>query len=83
MMAFPGMLVDAATQAGMAVPLDPDRFSNNDFPHFFVFCQLQLGRRMAWDEHWENAKVIAQIPVEELKKLTLEGFIARGLRYTA
>ena len=58
MLAFPGMLVDAAEKAGMKVPqnADEDSWSGNEYPHFYVFCKLQLGRIMRPGEHWENAK---------------------------
>jgi hypothetical protein len=82
MMGFEGMLVDAAIAAGMKVPPDPDNtpYRKEDFPHFWVFCRLQLNRAIQWGEHWENAKVIANIPEEKLKTMTLEHFIAEGLR---
>ena len=79
MMAFPGMLVPAAEQAGMKVPEDPDEFDAEEFPHFQVFCNAQLCRPMTPGEHWENAKVIAEIPDAEIRMLTLPDLIGRGL----
>jgi hypothetical protein len=90
MMAFEVMLVGAATEAGMKVPpegqLDQEdetkQFDKEEYPHFWVFCCLQLGRPMgSWSEHWDNAKIIADIPVEELKTMKLEDFLAKGLHY--
>lgn len=80
MLAFPSMLLSAAEKAGMPCPPNPDKFETEEFPHFHVFCNVQLGRAMEWDEHWENAKVLARIPVEELKLLTLEDLLEKGLR---
>jgi len=81
MMAFPGMLVGAAEKAGMKVPPDPDNFLAEEYLHFQVFCILQLWRPIKWGEHWENAEIIASIPEEELKTMTLEDFLDKGLHY--
>jgi hypothetical protein len=95
MMVFPSMLMTAATQAGMKVPTESEleRYEEVEdlardfpdfiqrYPHFHVFCNLQLCRPIRWGEHWENAKVIAAIPLEKLKTMTLEDFIAAGLEY--
>lgn len=84
MLAFPSMLVPAAEKAGMAVPPEPNSFSKHDFPHFAVFCALQLGRRMNdFTEHWDNARIIAAIPVDQLKTMYLEDFINAGVSYAA
>jgi hypothetical protein len=88
MIAFARMLVSAAQKAGMSVPEDPDSFkeSKEAHPHFFVFCMLQLGRPVRYHGehwHWDNAKLIAEIPKEEIMKLTLEDFIARGLSFSS
>lgn len=82
MMAFPSMLVSAAEKAGMKVPEDPDEFEREDYPHFAIFCALQLGRRIQMGEHWDNAKVIAAVPEDEIRTLTLEDFINRGLSWS-
>lgn len=83
MLAFPSMLTSAAEQAGMKFPSDPDDFSPEEFPHFQVFCSVQLGRRMNHlSEHWDNAKVIAAIPDEEIKKVSLDDLIDRGLSWS-
>lgn len=83
MMAFPGMLIHAAVEAGMSVPDDPDVDDMDSFkethPHFWVFCVLQLGRPMQWGEQWDNAATIARIPVELLKTMDLAAFRAAGV----
>ena len=85
MMAFPSMLLEPAAQAGMSHPtgdFDEENLDSikEEYPHFFIFCQLQLGRRMEPGEHWENAKVIAKIPTKELVKMTVEDFRKRGVQ---
>lgn len=70
MMAFPSMLVDAATKAGMKIPPDPDNFKPEEFPHFHVYCNVQLGRAITWGNHWNNAEIITKVPEEKLKTIT-------------
>lgn len=79
MIAFPGMIAKAAEQAGMTVPVDPDEeFNADEFPHFHVYCNVQLGVPVTWGNHWENAKIIAAIPVENIKKVTYTELVEKG-----
>ena len=79
MMAFATMLVPAASAAGMTVPDDPEDFNADEFPHFHVFCVLQLGKPMRTPgECWENAKVIAGIPGDLICHITVGGCVDRG-----
>ena len=83
MIAFPSTLVPAAKKAGIKCPETPDNFDKGKFPHFHCFCILQLARRMEPGEHWHNAKVISEIPVDELREMTIEQFITKGLKYSS
>lgn len=81
MLAFPVMLVSAAKDANMSVPDNPDDFDREKFPHFAVFCNTQLGTRMSEPNiHFENAKVIAKIPDDEIKKVTIINLYNLGYR---
>jgi hypothetical protein len=83
MFAFPGMLVEAAIKAGMKVPNDPDSFDANEYPHFLVFCTVQLGTSMPYPGvHFDNAKVVASIPNDQITKVTLSDLISAGLCIT-
>lgn len=83
MIAYPSLLVPAAVQAGMSVPADPDAdFNKEEFPHFWVFRQIQCGAPMpSPDAHWENAKVIAKLSVAELKTVTMFGLVKLGCQF--
>ena len=82
MIAFPTMLEGPATLAGMRVPPDPNNYSSDEFPHFHCFCVLQLHRPMKMDgEQWRNAEIIASIPEEQLREMTLSDFLAAGLEW--
>lgn len=80
MIAFRGMLVGAAEKAGIKIPADPDKYDKDEYTHWHVFCLVQLGRPTRYHgEHWDNAKVIAEIPDDEIAKVMLEDLIGRGL----
>jgi hypothetical protein len=84
MIAFPTILASYAREAGMSVPDDPDQFmeQREEFPHFAVYCLLQLGTSMpnAMSAR-TNADVIAALPAEEIKTMTLADFEARGFEH--
>jgi len=72
MLAFRSMLIEPAKKAGMSVPNDAENFSSDLFPHFRVFCNMQIGRPMPTPScHWDNAKIIAAIPDDKIKIICL------------
>ena len=82
MIIYPSQLIPAAEEAGMKVPQlsKNDEFNPELAPHFHVFCQIQLGRPLTnWNEHWENAKVIASVPDDQIRTITTKELIARGV----
>lgn len=80
MIAFPGMLIAPAKEAGMKYPPNPDDFKCEEFPHFQVFCNVQLGRGMpSPTSHWHNASVIAEISDDEIMQIDLLDLIQRGI----
>lgn len=80
MLAFPMLLVSPAQEAGITVPKNLDDFDPEQFPRFHVFCCIQLGARMpSPTSHWDNAKVIASLTDDEVKTVTLDELVNRGL----
>lgn len=79
MIAFAGLLVGPATEAGIKVPDDPEEYDPNEFVHFHVFCNVQLGAPMSPETPLANAIIIAQLTEAELRTLTLKQLIARGI----
>jgi hypothetical protein len=71
MIVFPFLLIPAAQEASMKVPPDADNFDPNEFPHFRVFCNIQLSRPATPTEHWENAVKIAAIPEDKIRNITM------------
>jgi hypothetical protein len=81
MIAFPGMLIAPAKEAGMKIPENADNFNSEEFPHFKVFCFVQLGRPMPFPtSHWENAKVVASIPQEKIFTITAGELLDMGIQ---
>ena len=80
MIAFPEMLIAPAEKAGMAVPPDSENFDREEYPHFAVFCAVQLGASMPTPvAHWDNTKVIAAVPEDKIRIITFKQLIANGL----
>lgn len=89
MLLFPSMLAPHAKSAGMPVPSDDqitamekgdDEPVKQGFPHFFVFCNIQLGRRLtSWAEPADNAVVIAAIPADKIKTVTIDDLRELGV----
>lgn len=83
MIAIPSILAVAAKKAGIKVPEDPDKFleQKTEFPHFYVFCAIQLGTSMPYPGvHFDNAKVIAEIPDSQIHTITYTELQALGFR---
>lgn len=79
MLVFPSTLESAAEAAGISVPPDSHDFKKEDFPHFFILCQTQLGRSMVPGEHFENAKKIAPLTREQLETMSWDDFSKLGV----
>jgi len=85
MIAYAGMLLEPARQAKMKVPqesmIDERDLSplREHYPHFFVYCMLQLGQPMPYPTaHWENAKVVAGFSEADVRCMTPEQFVKAG-----
>lgn len=77
------MLIHAAQEAGMSVPEDADNFSAEHFPHFNVFCNMQLGAAMPYPGcHFDNAKIIKDIPDDKILTVKVSDIIALGFHYS-
>lgn len=80
MLAFAGMLVPFAESAGMKVPKDPENFDANQYPHFYVYRVLQIGRPIIRNvSHAENARIIAEIPEDQIRLVTFPELIMMGV----
>lgn len=81
MIAFPFMLVGPAQQAGILTPPDPENYEPNEFKHWHLFRMVQLGQSMpSPDSHWENAKIIAALPEDDVTTITWEVLKIKGIQ---
>ena len=80
MIIFPKMLVASAEAAEMKVPEDADSFNREEYPHFAVYCNFQIGRPIlnSMSSHWSNAGVIAGISDDEIMKVTMADLMKLG-----
>lgn len=80
MIAFASMLVHPAQEAGIRVPPNPERYWRKKWIKWHVFLNVQLGASLPFPSaHWENAKIIAGIDEDRLKRMTFADLIAVGL----
>lgn len=80
MIAFSELLVGPAKEAGIKVPDDVEQYDRDAYPHWHLFCCIQLGARMpSPTAHWDNAKIIAQIPATEVPQVTWEQLVSLGI----
>lgn len=80
MIAFPNMLLAPAKRAGMSVPDNADDFDIDQYPHFNIYCLVQLGASLPYaSAHWDNAHVVAIIPMDKIKTVTMNDLIAASL----
>jgi len=83
MIAFPELLIEPANRAGIPTPDDVTRYEEYAelYPHFFVFCQMQLGSPMPYPSvHFDNAKIIAMFTEEDFFTLTDQDIINHGFQ---
>lgn len=79
MKAFPEMVAPAAEEAGIKLPPDLEHYNKEQYPHWFVFCRMQLGQPMPYPGvDWDNAKVIALLDSEEITKVTPKRLLTMG-----
>lgn len=76
MIAFASMLAACAKAANMPVPEDLDNFDPTVYPHWQVYLNVQLGAPLPYPSaHWDNAKVIAAISVEDIFTVTYDQLV--------
>lgn len=82
MIAYPEMLVNAAQEAKIKVPENVNNYNGNEYPHFRVFANCQLGISQSYMGcHFDNAKIIAAIPDDKIKTITWAEIIKLGFHY--
>ena len=79
MLAFPNMLIGPSEKAGMKVPPDADKFDPNEYPHFQVYLNCQLGAALPFPAaYWQNAEIVAAVPKDKIKTITYTELLEQG-----
>ncbi len=80
MIAFPEMLVPAAKKNNIEIPTDLEKYDVNKFKRWHIFTLIQLGSPMPKStSHFTNARIISELPEEELETVTYNQLKAMGL----
>ena len=93
MIANVGLLTGPAKEGGIKFPPTPEErgegthiddylleFDANEYPHWAVYLNIQLGRPMPTPHaHWDNAQIIGTIPEERIREITLEDLENLGI----
>lgn len=77
MIVFASILASTAREAGIKVPDDPEKLDSKKYPHWNVFLGASLPR---WAALLNNAKLIASISDEEIKTITYQQLLNKGLK---
>lgn len=79
---FPGQLmvqVEDNNPMKQKLPEDLDEYEAELFPHYHVFSTLHLGRGLDTSSVDPNARIIAEVPDDEIRTITLEQLQILGL----
>jgi hypothetical protein len=78
MIVFASALKFHAQNVGMRVPEDVQDYDALQFPHWYVYCLLQLGRPIVGDSVARNARIIADIPHNRIEKISYNEIVDLG-----
>jgi hypothetical protein len=76
---FPGMFANHIEDSRLKQPVDFENYDPNEYPHFHVFMSIHLGNTIDHSTLEENANIIADIPDDEIRQVTLEQLVDKGL----
>ena len=81
MFAFPNMFGPHIKHSNLKQPDDFESYDPEQYPHFHVFMIAHLCQPIDIHALEDNANIIAAIPEDEIKKVTFEQLIAKGIVY--
>lgn len=81
MFAFPGMFGPHIKDSNLKQPEDFESYDPEQYPHFHVFMLTHLCQPIDIQTLESNANIIAAIPDDEIKKVTFEQLIEKGIVY--
>lgn len=79
---FEGMLVNYIPDEFLSMlPENIEEYDKNEYPHWYVFCQLHLGRPIDTDDLENNAKIIFGLSEKEIRTMTIDQLISLGCNF--
>lgn len=81
MFAFPGMFGPHIKDSNLKLPEDFESYNPEQYPHFHVFMLTHLCQPIEIQALEDNANIIAAISDDEIKKVTFEQLIEKGIVY--
>ena len=79
---FPEMFRNHIDNSNLKLPDDFENFDPEEFPHFNVFILTHLGNIFDVNDLRENANIIANIPEEDIRKVSYNDLIAMGVSFS-
>ena len=74
-----GVLHQVAQEVGIKIPIDPMVASWDAFPHYELFCAMQLNVDMPYSTaHFDNAKLIARLSPDQVESITKKQLLKMG-----
>ena len=76
---FPGMLYNHIKTSNLKLPDNLENYNPEEYPHYHVFKILHVGYIIDITSLKDNANIIAEISTEDIKNVTIEQLINKGL----
>ena len=79
MFIFPGMFYNHIKDSKLKMPEDFENYDPEEYPHFHVFILTHLGQPIDVAALEDNANIIADIPENAIKSVTLNDLMEKGV----
>lgn len=79
MFMFPGMFYNHIKDSKLKMPEDFENYDPEEYPHFHVFILTHLGQPIDITALEDNANIIADIPENAIKSVTLNDLMEKGV----
>lgn len=79
MFMFPGMFYNHIKDSKLKMPEDFENYNPEEYPHFHVFMLTHLGQPIDIAALEDNANIIADIPENTIKSVTLNDLMEKGV----
>lgn len=79
MFMFPGMFYNHIKDSKLKMPEDFENYNPEDYPHFHVFMLTHLGLPINITALKDNANIIAEIPEDAIKSVTIIDLMEKGV----